>query len=193
MALGGNVGADAAKADKGAAFVMAGTGRQLPPACLAAHLDFEQQVRKRLAPLELVGQRVEGGGELPGLPAVAGENLEERPPLDRQRLLAQCISEARRHMGQAFGGIDLPQPVGIAFLMLAQQQADHLFLLDQREAGGGVHQECTPLGQRARQQHGGKAQIGDGQQVEAEGRKECRRSGSGHDQRAGSGQRHRGQ
>jgi len=78
--------------------------------------------------LDLLGQFAEPGREIAMLPGIAGQRLQQRLALQLCGIATERRGETRRNVGDAFGRVDLPQPVGVAVLIFAQQQADDFVL-----------------------------------------------------------------
>src|SRR5690606_4410494 len=93
-ALLGYVRADAAEPAKTPFLVKARARRHFPPPFVAANMNRKQQIAKRLALLEPVGEIAQPGRKIPRFPCWAGENLEERHAVDLQRVEPNRMAEA---------------------------------------------------------------------------------------------------
>ncbi len=83
----------------------------------------------------MIGQGVQPGSEAPTFPAAARQYLHQRRAFQLLRVQPDRFGKAFRHAADPAQGVCLPQPVRPAFLIFAQQQADHLglfFQLDRR-------------------------------------------------------------
>ncbi len=128
FALFGDIRPDTAETLVAAAVIDDRRARKLPPALLPADRDLDFEIGEILAPFELVGQVVQALRKASGLPAIARNQLEERPPFDFRRFASEGKGKTRRDGPEPAAGIDLPQPVGLTFLEFAQQHRDHFAL-----------------------------------------------------------------
>ncbi|MCY1171671.1 hypothetical protein D9M73_117920 [compost metagenome] len=150
---------------------MARVGGDLEPAFGVANLHRQQHTAKRLAPLQVFGKLTQPCRDISGFPAWPGEHLQQRLAVDRDRVEPDRMRKARGCADHAATGIGFPQPVRAMVFRFAQQQADGLVALRQRNfAGADQHQraraaEAADHQQRGKQQHRrGKDRAADKEQ-----------------------------
>ena len=166
-ALPGDVGADTAEACELARHVEARGRGEPPPACLAVADDGKLEIAEALAGVDLAEQGRDLGRDRAALlPAIAGEQLEERHAFQRLGRQSSGLSVAGRNVAQLLAEVDLPEPVGAMVLEIAQQQAHDLVLLGQRAFGEVAAQEGLAAHDPAR----GEAEGVERRQQDRDGR-----------------------
>ena len=152
FALQRYVRCDPAKAQERAIVVMPGRGGQFPPACLARHLDRQHQIGKALAPLEMIGQAVQSGGEASAFPGAARQYLNQRHALQLFGRQSQRLGKTLGCAVDAAHRVGLPQPIRAAFFIFAQQQADHFGFFRQLRGAAMLVRECARIDEAASEQ-----------------------------------------
>ena len=150
--LDGDVRPDTAKALEIAIVIIAGRGRQFEPARAPLHIDGQRQIAEALPPLEMIRQAMQAGGEAAAFPSGPGQNLDQRRPFQRLRRHADAFGETLGYAADPAQRIGLPQPVGCALLIFAQQQADDFGLLGQLDRGAVLAREGAGIDEAADQQ-----------------------------------------
>ena len=112
--------------------------RQFPPTPFARNRDFDHEIGKTFAPLQLVGKDVEAGRKISRFPGFASNQLNEGYALDLAELARESEGEARRHRSQPPRGIELEEPIRVGIFIFAQQEGYDLALL--------VHTGLSDLG-----------------------------------------------
>ena len=101
---------------------------------------------------------MQAGRELAGIPRGTGDQLDERLAVDLLVRQPQRIGKARTDRADPARGIDLPQPVGLAFLELTQQQRDDFALFRHGGFGDPGGQKRARVLDRTQRDHPDKYQ-----------------------------------
>ena len=181
LALGRNIGSDAAESQPLAVAIEHRRARKLPPPNLAANLGLDHEIGEAFPPLQFVRQFVEALREFAIHPPVARNELEEGLSFDFPCIALEREGEARTDRTQAAIGVDLPQPVGLPFLEFAQQHRDGRALFLHFQLGKARFENLPrDFDQPQCSEHGA------GQNDQGQGEIQCRQGGDQTAQTGGS-------
>ena len=183
----GDVGADAVIADEAALLVEGGARRQLDDSDVVADREGDDQLGERLAAGD---RRLRRGEARAGADwSVRGTCLSRSRidmPLELVHRAADRAGEAGRDVLEAELGVGLPQPVGVRAFIFAQQQADRLLALLEREVEAFALHEGAAVDQHHHQHRRGVDRPDRGDHQRIRGHQHARR-GDAHDHHIGGG------